>query len=55
MGRQTDVFGHATGSSYLDMHTNVIAVDGRWVLYGLLSGPAVDGPFLGKLMRKRIK
>ena len=30
-----------------------LAVDGRWVLYGLMGGAEVDGPVLGGLLRKR--
>ncbi|XP_042598990.1 quinone oxidoreductase PIG3-like [Cyprinus carpio] len=30
-----------------------IAIDGRWVLYGMLGGKTADGDLLGKLLRKR--
>ena len=30
-----------------------LAVDGRWVLYGLMGGATVDGPVLAGLLRKR--
>uniref|UniRef100_A0A8C2KLX0 Alcohol dehydrogenase-like N-terminal domain-containing protein n=1 Tax=Cyprinus carpio TaxID=7962 RepID=A0A8C2KLX0_CYPCA len=31
----------------------LIAIDGRWVLYGMLGGKTADGDLLGKLLRKR--
>lgn len=43
------------GASYWEMNAEVLAVDGRWVLYGLLGGPNVEGPILGKLLRKRVQ
>ena len=43
------------GSPYWEQNTEVLTTDGRWVLYGLLGGPAVEGPLLGKLLRKRIQ
>lgn len=33
------------------MHS--LAMDGRWVLYGVMGGKAVDGDLLGKLLFKR--
>lgn len=30
-----------------------LAMDGRWVLYGVMGGKAVDGDLLGKLLFKR--
>lgn len=43
------------GASYWEMNAEVLAIDGRWVLYGLLGGPTVEGPILGKLLRKRVQ
>lgn len=41
------------GAAYWEQNSEALAMDGRWVLYGTMSGAAVDGPFLGKLLRKR--
>jgi hypothetical protein len=30
-----------------------LAMDGRWVVYGLMGGNSVEGPLLGLLQRKR--
>jgi len=43
------------GESFWQENVEALAVDGRWVLYGLLSGPNVTGPFLAAVLRKRIK
>eukprot|EP00499_Haloplacidia_sp_CaronLabIsolate_P014177 CAMPEP_0196776888 /NCGR_PEP_ID=MMETSP1104-20130614/4900_1 /TAXON_ID=33652 /ORGANISM="Cafeteria sp., Strain Caron Lab Isolate" /LENGTH=347 /DNA_ID=CAMNT_0042147057 /DNA_START=54 /DNA_END=1097 /DNA_ORIENTATION=+ len=43
------------GASYWRQHVEVLAPDGRWVLYGLMGGADVDGPLLGALLRKRIR
>ncbi|XP_035883610.1 quinone oxidoreductase PIG3 isoform X3 [Phyllostomus discolor] len=41
------------GGSYWEKNVNCLAVDGRWVLYGLLGGNEVNGPLLSKLLFKR--
>lgn len=44
------------GGSYVEQNLDVMSTDARWVLYGLMGGAKVgDGPFLGKLLRKRIQ
>eukprot|EP01138_Halocafeteria_seosinensis_P012003 gb/GECG01012267.1/.p1 GENE.gb/GECG01012267.1/~~gb/GECG01012267.1/.p1 ORF type:complete len:392 (+),score=47.17 gb/GECG01012267.1/:1-1176(+) len=43
------------GASFWQNNSDVIAQDGRWVLYGLLGGPNIDGPLFGKLLRKRVQ
>eukprot|EP00045_Choanoeca_perplexa_P010637 m.109428 g.109428 ORF g.109428 m.109428 type:complete len:360 (-) comp15342_c0_seq3:601-1680(-) len=42
------------GSAYWEANTDVLAVDGTWVLYGLMSGADVEGNLLARLLRKRI-
>lgn len=39
--------------SNLDRTINLLDIDGRWILYGLLSGPKAEVNF-AKLMQKRI-
>ncbi|EDQ92999.1 uncharacterized protein MONBRDRAFT_13798, partial [Monosiga brevicollis MX1] len=43
------------GGSYWQDNTEVLAVDGTWVVYGLMGGPSVEGPILGKILRKRLR
>ena len=35
-------------------NADALRVDGRWVLYGLMSGASAEGPILGTILRKRI-
>ena len=41
------------GSSFWEQNAKCLAVDGRWVLYGLLGGGEVTGNLLGNLLKKR--
>lgn len=41
------------GSSYWEQNIKILAVDGRWVLYGLLGGGEISGNLLGDLLKKR--
>ncbi|KAM6179190.1 quinone oxidoreductase PIG3 [Erethizon dorsatum] len=41
------------GGSYWEKNVNCLALDGRWVLYGLMGGADVSGPLLSKLLFKR--
>lgn len=41
------------GSSYWEKNISCLAVDGRWILYGLMGGADVNGPLLSKLLSKR--
>ncbi|XP_064611597.1 LOW QUALITY PROTEIN: quinone oxidoreductase PIG3-like [Liolophura sinensis] len=41
--------------SFWEQNVKLIAVDGRWVSYGLLGGPKVEGNLLGFILRKRIQ
>ncbi|XP_067946210.1 quinone oxidoreductase PIG3-like isoform X2 [Watersipora subatra] len=42
------------GGSYWQQNAAVLSMDGRWVLYGLMGGATVEGPFLRQLLSKRI-
>ena len=43
------------GGSYAAKNCEGLAVDGRWVLYGLMGGPGVaEVPILAKILQKRI-
>ena len=41
------------GSSFWEQNINSLAVDGRWILYGLLGGGGVTGNLLGDVLKKR--
>lgn len=50
-----DLVLDCVGGSYWKKNVACLAVDGRWILYGLLGGPEVNGDFFKKLLAKRIK
>ena len=52
-GKGVDIILDCVGGSYAMKNVASLAVDGRWVLYGLMGGAEVDGPVLGGLLRKR--
>jgi len=54
-GLGVDVILDPIGASNLEKNTKSIGIDGRWVLYGLMGGAKVDGPFLASLLRKRVQ
>ncbi|XP_040080459.1 quinone oxidoreductase PIG3 isoform X2 [Oryx dammah] len=41
------------GGSYWEKNVNCLALDGHWVLYGLLGGAVISGPLFSKLLFKR--
>ena len=51
--RGVDLIFDCVGGEYWEKNVACLAVDGEWVLYGLLSGGKVDGDLLAKMMRKR--
>ncbi|WP_174614413.1 NAD(P)H-quinone oxidoreductase [Virgibacillus ihumii] len=53
--RGTDVILDFIGASYWRKNMNSIAVDGRWVLIGLLGGAQLEKVNLWELMSKRIQ
>ncbi len=52
-GKGADVILDCVGGSFWEKNICSLAVDGRWVLYGMLGGKTADGDLLGKLLRKR--
>ena len=53
--RGVDFVFDCVGSSYWQKNLDSLAIDGNWILYGTLSGGAVNGDMLSKLLRKRIQ
>ena len=43
------------GSSYWKQNVDVLSVDGKWTLYGLMGGANIEGPLLALLLRKRLR
>lgn len=56
-GRGVDVVLDCVGGSHAASNAGVLAMDARWVVYGLMGGAAVpsDAPILGLLLRKRFR
>ena len=52
-GKGVNVILDCVGSSFWEKNIKVLAVDGRWVLYGTLGGGNVEGNLLGGLLKKR--
>ena len=52
-GKGADVILDCVGSSFWERNIRSLAVDGRWVLYGLLGGANVTGNLLRDLLKKR--
>ena len=52
-GKRFDALLDCVGVSNLDRTINLLDIDGRWILYGLLSGVKAEVNFM-KLMQKRI-
>ena len=53
LGKGANVILDCVGSSFWEKNIKILAVDGRWVLYGLLGGGNVTGNLLGDLLKKR--
>ena len=54
-GKGVNVILDCVGGSFWEKNAKSIAMDGRWVLYGLLGGPTVEGPLLRFLLSKRVQ
>ena len=52
-GKGADVIFDCVGSSFWEQNIRSLALDGRWVLYGLLGGGNVSGNLLRDLLKKR--
>ena len=48
-----DIILDCIGGSYFQDNLASLALDGVWVLYGLLGGAEVSGPVLAALLRRR--
>ena len=53
-GKGVNMILDCVGGSHAANNLESIAVDGQWVLYGLMGGVNVPEAFLGKILRKRI-
>lgn len=54
-GKGVHVVLDFVGSAYAARNLDVLAMDGRWVLLGLLGGNLAEGFDLGKVLRKRVQ
>ncbi|NWV98007.1 QORX oxidoreductase, partial [Machaerirhynchus nigripectus] len=52
-GSGVDIILDCVGSSYWEKNLNCLNTDGRWIIYGLLSGGEVHGDLLARLLSKR--
>ena len=52
-GRGVDIILDCIGSSYFSANLESLAMDGRWVVYGLMGGAELSGPVMAGLLRKR--
>ncbi|XP_078615548.1 quinone oxidoreductase PIG3-like isoform X2 [Branchiostoma floridae x Branchiostoma japonicum] len=53
-GKGVDVILDCVGASFWQQNVRCLALEGRWVLYGLLGGGSIDGDILSQVLRKRI-
>jgi len=54
-GGGVDVILDPVGGSYWSQNADAINAEGRWVVFGLMGGPKIDGPILATLLRKRCR
>eukprot|EP00729_Bicosta_minor_P001694 gene1695-34608_t len=54
-GKGVNLILDCVASNYWEQNSDVLAMDARWVVFGLMSGPNVDGDLLGRILRKRIR
>jgi len=52
-GKGVNLILDCVGSSFWKQNIAVLAMEGRWVLYGLMGGANVDGPLLAQILGKR--
>ena len=52
-GKGADVILDCVGCSFWEQNIRSLALDGRWLLYGLLGGGNVSGNLLRDLLKKR--
>ncbi|KAL5010235.1 hypothetical protein ScPMuIL_012540 [Solemya velum] len=53
-GHGADLILDCIGGSFYDNNINSVAVEGKWIIYGLLGGGTVSGDLFAKLLRKRV-
>ncbi|KAK7480209.1 hypothetical protein BaRGS_00028594 [Batillaria attramentaria] len=53
-GKGVNIVLDCVGGSMYEHNVNSIAIDGRWIVYGLMGGPNVNGDILRKVLSKRI-
>ena len=54
LGKGANVILDCVGSSFWEQNIKSLAVEGRWIVYGLLGGGNVSGNLLGNVLRKRV-
>lgn len=52
-GSGVDLILDCVGGSYWEKNLNCLSTDGRWIVYGLLSGGEVHGDLFARLLSKR--
>ncbi|NWI95858.1 QORX oxidoreductase, partial [Pitta sordida] len=52
-GAGADIILDCVGGSYWEKNLSCLSTDGRWIVYGLLSGGEVHGDLLARLLSKR--
>lgn len=52
-GSGVDIILDCVGGSHWEKNLNCLSTDGRWIIYGLLSGGEVHGDLLAGLLSKR--
>ncbi|NXY74579.1 QORX oxidoreductase, partial [Glareola pratincola] len=52
-GAGVDIILDCVGGSYWEKNLSCLSTDGRWIVYGLLSGGEVHGDLLARLLSKR--
>nr|XP_009684639.1 PREDICTED: quinone oxidoreductase PIG3 isoform X1 [Struthio camelus australis] len=52
-GSGADIILDCVGGSYWEKNLNCLSTDGRWIVYGLLSGGEVHGDLFERLLSKR--
>ena len=53
-GQGANVILDCVGSSFWEQNVKSLAIDSRWILYGLLGGSNVSGELLGHVLKKRV-
>lgn len=52
-GAGVNIILDCIGGSYWEKNVNCLALDGRWILYGMIGGGNISGPLFSKLLFKR--